>query len=156
MRYLKKAKFGAELERRYPSYIAGWFGDCLLDIPNWSYIDISARAKVETLIRRTQAIPRILGDSYPLIGFPNGVIRCHVAGWKNVPSNRKHSPIEISDPDELAQLIVTRMHFRDPKGFEDNYYITNQKCEWFALFCHHGDWHFFAPKRTVQRVKANW
>ncbi len=151
MKYLKKNAFWSKLKRKYPANDMGWFCNSLLDAFPPPGVEISARAKIDTLITRTQVVPIVLNANFPLIAFPNGI-----AGWKNVTSNRKFSPVEILDPSELAQLIQRKMYFRDAKGFEDDYYITNGKLNWFVVFRHHGDWRFFGSQAATRKLKRQW
>ncbi len=151
MKFINKSEFWSQLKKHYPDHKGGWFNNCLEHAFRCPSLDISNRAKLETLIKRTQLIPNILGTSYPLIAFSNGN-----AGWKNLATSRPQSPIRISDQNELANLVKKHMYFRDARGYEDNYHITDQGFEWFVVFCHHGDWHFFSSKKTMQKIRNRW
>jgi hypothetical protein len=151
MKFINKSEFWSQLKKRYPDYKGGWFYNCLEDALGCKSLDISNRAKPATLIKRTQLILNILGSSYPLLAFPNGN-----AGWKNLSSSRSQSPIRVSDQDELTNLIANHIYFRDATRREDNYHITNQEFEWFVVFCHHGDWHFFSSKKAMQKIRNKW
>jgi hypothetical protein len=151
MKFINKSEFWSQLKKHYPEYKGGWFYNCLEDAFGCPSLDISNRAKLETLIKKTNSIPLILGSSYPLLAFPNGN-----AGWKNLSSSRSQSPISVSDENELADLITKHIYFRDANRYEDNYHITNQEFEWFAVFCHHGDWHLFTSKKIMQKIRKRW
>ncbi len=99
----------------------------------------------------SQTIPRILGSAFPLIAFPNSCL-----DWKEAQSTRKQSPIQIEDESELVDLVLNRIHFRDPQRYEDNYHITTPALDWFVVFCHHDDWHFFASNQAVTKVREQW
>ena len=108
MRFLNKAKFWAEVEKRYPNRRGEWFWNCFVEEFDGAWLAISSHISVKSLVRRTLSIPRILNCPYPLIAFPD-----FVAGWKNVSSNRRFSPVEIRDEAELASLILEHIHFRE-------------------------------------------
>lgn len=151
MKYLNKATFGSQLKRRYPDHNGGWFYNGLEDAFGCPCLNVSPNVKLETLIKRTQTMPLILGSSFPLIAFPNGG-----AGWRGTNRNRKQSPILIEDSKELGELLRARIYFRDAKRYEDNYHVASSDLNWFVVFCHHGDLHVFADARSLRRVRAAW
>lgn len=148
MKFTNKKIFDATLRTRFPDHGGGWLYNCLEDAFDCDAYTISSRANLETLIKKTQRIASTLGTHYPLIAFPNGT-----AGWRPVPKNRRQSPIQLSSPDDLSELLRCHVYFRDPKRYEDNYHITDHAFSWIAVFCHHGDWHFFAPPDSIEAAK---
>lgn len=149
MKYLNKKSFEATLRHRFPDHGGGWLCNCLEEVFRCDSYTISSRAKLDTLIAKTQRIASALGSRYPLIAFPNGC-----AGWRAVPKNRRQSPIELSSPDDISELIRRHIYFRDPDRYEDNYHIADSSFRWIAVFCHHGDWHFFASPASIATAKS--
>ncbi|MBA3964136.1 MAG: hypothetical protein H0X40_19870 [Chthoniobacterales bacterium] len=90
-----------------------------------------------------------MGSRYPLFAFPDGL-----AGWRGAPKNHRHSPIALPDPESLSEVLREHIYFRDPKRYEDNYHVTDAAFCWIAVFCHHGDWHFFASPELIARAKV--
>lgn len=148
MKFLNKANFEAKLRRRFPDHCDGWLYNCLEQAFGCEAYTISARAKLDTLITKTQRIVLALHSIYPLCAFPNGV-----AGWRGVPQNRRRSPVELPDAEQLSQLLRDHLYFRDPGRHIDNYHVTDQHFRWIAVFCHHDDWHFYAPPHYIARAK---
>ncbi len=144
MRFLKKSEFFAGLQRRFPFDTQGYFydGRCSRLIER----RLSERASVERLIRVTE---RHIASSRPqcLLAFND-----QIAGWRSVPRSRRFSPLALDSAYPVHDLVVGHMHFRDPKRFEDNYYLTTPALDWFINFCHHGDWHFYGGKPTAGRL----
>ena len=149
MKYLNKKSFEATLRHRFPDHGGGWLCNCLEEVFRCDSYTISSRAKLDTLIAKTQRIASALGSRYPLIAFPNGC-----AGWRAVPKNRRQSPIELSSPDDISELIRSHIYFRDLESYEDNYHIADSSFRWIAVFCHHGDWHFFASPASIATAKS--
>lgn len=149
MKFTNKKVFGARLRSRFPDYEEGWLYNYLESAFGCEPYTISSRAKLDTLITKTKRIAATLGGGYPLIAFPNGM-----AGWRGVPTNRRLSPVQISSPDDLSELLRSHIYFRDPKRFEDNYHITDASFSWIAIFCHHGDWHLYAPSASISIAKG--
>ena len=103
---------------------------------------LSSRVGLDRLLRVTTRYARQV-DSESLLVFTD-----HLAGWRGVSKGKKHFPVEISI-DELGRFVNRHVHFRDPKGYADNYYFTDEHLSWFAVFCHEGDWHLFSRHRSV-------
>jgi hypothetical protein len=148
VKFLKKRDFQDKLLERFPDHGDGWLYNCLEEHFQCGCYTISARAKLDTLVAKTLKVASTLSSRYPLVSFPNGC-----AGWRGVAKNRRQSPVELSSPQELSQLLREHIYFRDPKRYEDNYHITDDAFRWVVVFCHHGDWHFFAPSKSVAKVK---
>lgn len=148
--FLNKATFEAKLRQRFScdSDCGGWLYNCLSGEFGCEPYTISARATIDTLIDRTQRIVQELGSRYPIWAFPDSA-----AGWRDVSSNRRTSPIELLDADELSQLLRRHIYFRDPGRRIDNYHISDIDFRWIVVFSHHDDWHFYGRPDLVAHVK---
>ena len=148
MKFINKAKFLARVHERFHPESESWLYNYFPSVFRSHSYAISSRAKVETLIKKTQKLVPALGSNYPLYAFPDGI-----AGWRDTPKNRRLSPIELSDQEELRDTIENRIYFRDPKRREDNYHITDADFRWVVVFTHHGDWHLYAPPALLVIAK---
>ena len=139
MKYLSKNSLSRRLNAELPFDRDGYFydGACA----ELRSVSLSSRVGLGRLIRVTARYARQV-DSESLIGFTD-----QLAGWRGVPRVRKHSPVEIS-VGELESFIRRHVHFRDPKDYADNYYFADEGLNWFAVFCHEGDWHLFSRQRS--------
>jgi len=156
MKYFRRSRIWGELLRKYPNEFDGWFTNGLGVVHfRDSWIDLSNRVRLSTLILRTSRVPTALGDSYPLLAFPD----CFASGWRNEKGSRRRAPIQIDSELILRDVIVNKMFFRENPSlprYEDNYYITNRALTWFIVFCHHDNWMLFAPEPDLIRVQEAW
>ena len=156
MKYLRRSRIWSELLRKYPNEFDGWFTNGLGVVHfRDRRIDLSNRVRLNTLILRTSLVPTALGDSYPLLAFPDSF----ASGWRNEKGSRRRAPIQIDSELTLRDVIVNRMFFREKTllpRYEDNYYITNRALTWFIVFCHHDNWMFFAAEPYLVRVQEAW
>jgi hypothetical protein len=86
----------------------------------------------------------VFNSEYPIYAFPDGI-----AGWRDVPRNRRNSPIQIFHAKELAEILRTQIYFRDPQRRIDNYHITDRDMRWVVVFSHHNDWHLYASRELL-------
>jgi hypothetical protein len=151
MKFLKRSPFEAELRRQYPeSQDDGWFYNSVGAEYRYKFpYTLSARVKLDTLIAKTCRIVTALDSQYPVYAFPDNF----AAGWREFPKSRRRSPLAIANEGELADLIRNHICFRHPQRLCDNYHITDAGFRWFVIFCHHDDWHFFAPPPLVALAK---
>jgi hypothetical protein len=144
VRFLKKSDFLPRLRRRFPFDTDGYFYDGRCS--RLAERRLSERASVPRLVRVTE---RHIASSSPpsLIAFND-----QIAGWRGVPRNRRFSPLVLDPPFSVREFVKGHMCFRDPRRFEDNYYLTTPTFDWFINFCHHGDWHFYGPKSAALKL----
>jgi hypothetical protein len=151
MKFLNKRPFHAKLSARFPEPDGGWLYNGFTEVYGNNCYTISARAKLDTLVRKTLNIPSVLGSQYPLFAFPDAG-----AGWKGFHQRYRWSPIELSDEADLSRLLHKHLYFREPgqRRHEDNYHITDSSFLWVAVFCHHDNWHFFSSPKATMKVRA--
>lgn len=145
-RVISKKRFQSKLKEYFCEYSGGWLYNYLDDFYHCESYTISSRAKLQTLITKTGRIILEMGSSYPLLAFTNGI-----AGWRRVDQRYRHSPVELHDTEDLLSLLNHHIYYRVRK--EDNYHITDCDFGWVTVFCHHGDWHFFAPQAQITKAK---
>jgi len=140
MRFLKEQAVMRRIRAMYPFDKDGYFynGKC----GSLKSISLSTRVGLERMIRVTVRYARQAGAD-DLIGFTDGL-----AGWRGTQKAKRFSPIEIT-VDELTAFVDRRLHFRDSDLYADNYYFTDSSLDWFAVFCHEGDWHLFSRRRLA-------
>ena len=155
MKYLRGSLIWDELHRKYPNEFGSWFTNGLRVVHfKDSEIYLSNRVRMNTLLWRTLQIPMAVGESYPLLGFPDRL----AAGWRDEKGSRTRAPIEIDSKLTLRDVVTSKIYFREghiPR-YEGNYYITNRALTWFIVFCHHDDWIFFAAEPDLVRVQKAW
>lgn len=154
-RFLRGSRIWDELLRRYPNEIGDWFTNGLgLVHFREREIYMSCRVRMNTLIWRTLLIPMALGESYPLLAFPDRF----AAGWRGEKGSRRRAPIEIDSELTLRMIITSKIYFREGSlpRYEGNYYVTNRALTWFVVFGHHDDWMFFAADPDLVKVQDMW
>lgn len=152
MKYIDKKIFWNKLKQKFSIRPNEFFYNSLDEYFNCKGYTISRTAKLDTLIKRTLQIPKILGNKYPLVIFNN-----ECSGWKGI-KKYKYLPIEIGSSKELKEILRNRIYFREEydkfgERYDNNYHITNKDFEWFIIFCHHDDWHFYAKPSLVTKIK---
>ena len=113
---------------------------------------LSARTSQRKLEAATRGLDGVLRVRTPVFVFGD-----KIAGWSELGMRRQHSPIRVAGLEEALALIHEHGHFRDKRGFVDNYYICDSSFSWFVVFCHENDWHVFLTCRQSARPKfADW
>lgn len=76
-------------------------------------------------------------------------------GWKDL-KDAGYSPLEVKNVEELQDILQNHIWYQYPDGCNDNYSITNRKLDWFIVFCHHADWHFYGPAEMTEKVRKEY
>jgi len=147
MKYLNSDEFFNRLFERYKTNRNGWFYNNLPEVFGCEPYTIPANIALDLLVAKCIRIIDILEESYPLYVFNEGP-----DGWKHLKDNDS-SPLQVNDAEELQDILQNHIYFQHPDGCNDNYSITNQNLDWFIVFCHHADWHFYAPTEMIDKVK---
>lgn len=100
VKFRNKKTFEETLHHRFPNHGGGWLYHRLDDAFRCEVYTTSSRAKLDTLITKTQRIAAAHGSRYPLIAFPDGC-----AGWRAVAENRRQSPLERCSLDDISELL---------------------------------------------------
>jgi len=140
VQFLNEATVMRKLRRLYPFDNHGYFfdGECA----SLKSVTLSDRVGLDRMIRVTLRYARHAGLS-ELIGFNDRLV-----GWKGTRKPEKLAAVRLA-PSELPDFIERHVYFRDPKRYSDNYYFTAEPLNWFAVFCHEGDWHLFSRQRAA-------
>ena len=150
MKFINRADFSAKINGRFAPEKDAWLCNYFVSVFKCFSHTLSCRVKFETLIKKTQRLVALFNSEYPIYAFPDGI-----AGWRDVPRNRRLSPVQIFNTDELADLLRTRIYFRDPEKRVDNYHITDRDMSWVVVFSHHNDWHLYAPRELLDIAIRN-
>ncbi len=148
MKYLNSNELFNKLFERYKGNQSGWFYNNLPDIFGCGPLIVSGNVALDILIMKTIKVIKTLREPYPLIIFDEGS-----DGWKDLIDNDS-SPIEVSNDEELQDILQNHIWYQYPDGCNDNYSITNQNLDWFIVFCHHTDWHFYGRAEMLDKIRS--
>jgi len=153
MRYLNKKIIWESLHRQFPKSDGNWFYDRISEVTGWQNVNVAQVVSLTDLIEMTLDVIHYSKVVYPLIVFPE---KC-LAGWKEGRIERRRtSPVEVDRDNDLIELLKFNIHFRSQEGYVDNYYVTNPNYDWFVVFCHHNDWHFWGSSSQVKMLRRKW
>lgn len=145
MEFIAQQALRRDLKRRYKVPTRDYFWDAL---DHLGQFNLPARAAWRRLTDATASVIAALGGRPPFVLFTD-----RLAGWRDVAKRHRRSPVRSSSLEEALAFLQQRAHFRDPRAYEDNYYLCDRSLAWFIVFCHHGDWHLFVPPSVTQRQR---
>ena len=133
----------ARLRRLYVVREGGYFWDSLDSLGSF---DLHGRVAWRRLEIAAESAVRLLRGRPPFVLFTD-----RFAGWREVPSRRRNTPIRVDSLVEALRMIREQSHFRDGTAYEDNYYVADVTLGWFLCFCHHDGWHLWLPAHLAKR-----
>jgi hypothetical protein len=149
VKFINKTEFANRIQELFHPDEDSWLYNYFPFLYGVDAYSLAPGTKLHTLIDITLKLIPALGGAYPVFAFPDGL-----AGWRDVPKNRKLSPIQVSDPDTLSQLLTDRIHFGASNGPVDNYHIADSEFRWVVVFSHEGRWLFYGTPELRAIVES--
>ena len=151
---ISRSTFVRALRRRFPRRIDGYFA---YDISHPRHIIVTTDAPDSVLYARFSEFCSSIPFHGTFVLFPEAAVktparRSGFAGWRNA-REWKYGPLAAKTVDEVISLIQRRSYFRRRTMFE-NYFVCDASMEWFALFCHDEDVHFWMTDGLHKRARV--
>lgn len=137
----------AQLRRNKLKRSSSWWTDSIT-LP--AHYMLPASLEFSAFADATVSLVDAVRAEPPYYIFSNGF-----AGWKRLSGAKPRSVLAVESPEEIVPAIRKHTHFRGRKM--EDYLVTDQTFEWFAVFSHNDSWHLWlTPRLARSKRMQSW